>query len=172
MNFTLRPWALDDITSLVKYANNPKIARYMMDGFLHPYTPEVGRRFIEFATQDDPIHIFAIDINGQAVGGIGLHPKADIDKKNAELAYWLGEDFWGQGIVTDAVKKMLVFGFKTYDINRIYGRVFGTNIGSQKVLEKAGFTLEARFSQTFFKNGGYEDELIYAVRRQNFLLEA
>lgn len=166
MHFTLRPWQIDDLDSLVKYANNPKIARYMTDTFSHPYLPENGKNFIEFATKDMPIHIFAIEINGEAVGGIGLHPQGDIQRKNAELAYWLAEPFWGQGIITQAAGQMLDFGFRTYDINRIFARTFGTNLGSQKVLEKAGFVLEGRFEKTFFKNGEYEDELIYAVRRR------
>lgn len=167
MHFTLRPWHISDLDSLVQYANNPDIAKFMTNGFPHPYHEENGRNFIAFATKDDPIHIFAIDINGKACGGIGLHPQQDIQCKNAELGYWLAAPFWGKGIITTAVKQVVDFGFKTFDIDRIFARPFGTNTASQKVLEKAGFTLEARFEKTFFKNGEYLDELIYAVRRNN-----
>ena len=165
MQFLLRPWAPTDLDSLVRHANNPDIAKFMMDGFPHPYTEENGRAFIAFATKDDPIHIFAIDVNGEAVGGIGIHPQADVQRKNAELGYWLAEPFWGKGIITNAIKQVIEFGFKTYDINRIFARPYGTNIGSQKVLEKAGFVLEGRFEKTIFKNGEFLDELVYAVRR-------
>jgi RimJ/RimL family protein N-acetyltransferase len=61
---------------------------------------------------------------------------------------------------------MVALGFKTYD--RIFAIPFGNNIGLQKVLDKAGFTLEARYEQIFFKNGIYEDELIYAVGNSIF----
>lgn len=165
MFFKLRPWALTDLESLVRYANNPHIAKFMTDGFPHPYTEEAGKAFIAFATKDDPIHIFAIDVEGEAVGGIGLHPQADVHRKNAELGYWLAEPFWGKGIITNAIKEMIEFGFKTYDINRIFARPFATNIGSQKVLEKAGFVLEGRFEKTFIKHGELLDEMVYAVRR-------
>ncbi len=74
MNFTLRPWTLADLESLVQHANNPQIAKFMTDGFPHPYTHENGEAFIAFATKDNPIHIFAIDVNGEAVGCIGIHP--------------------------------------------------------------------------------------------------
>jgi len=167
MDFKLRPWQITDLDSLVKYGNNLSVAKFMSDQFPHPYTAEKGRAFISFATQDDPIHIFAIDVNGEAVGGIGLHPQADIYCKNAELGYWLAEPFWGKGIITEAIRQIVSYGFSTYPINRIYARPFGTNIASQKVLEKAGFRLEARFEKTFYKNGEYLDELVYAVRRQN-----
>lgn len=167
MNFTLRPWNSNDLESLVKYANNFNIAKNMTDGFPHPYTKENGKAFIEFATRDNPIHIFAIDVNSEAVGGIGIHPQQDIYKKNVELGYWLAEPFWGKGIVSKAVLQMLDFAFKTYDIERVFARPYGTNTGSQKVLEKCGFKLEARFEKTLFKNGEYLDELVYAVRRNN-----
>ena len=165
MHFHLRPWALSDLGSLVRHANNPDIAKFMMDGFPYPYSEENGRAFIAFATKDDPIHIFAIDVEGEAIGGIGIHPQADVQRKNAELGYWLAEPFWGKGIITNAIKQMIEFGFKTYDINRIFARPYGTNIGSQKVLEKAGFIFEGRFEKTIFKNGEFLDELVYAVRR-------
>lgn len=165
MNFKLRPWQSSDLVSLVQNANNPAIARFMTDGFPHPYTEEAGQQFIEWATKDDPIHIFAIEVEGQAVGGTGIHPQQDVMRKNAELGYWLGEKYWGHGIITEAVKQIIDFAFSTYDINRIFARPFGTNLASQKVLDKAGFILEARIKDAIFKNGTFDDELIYGMRR-------
>ena len=165
MHFFLRPWSLNDLDSLVKYANNFNVAKNLTNKFPHPYTEENGKFFIHMATKHDPPNILAIDIKGEAVGGIGIHPQDDIMCKNAELGYWLAEPFWGKGIMTRAVPQMIEYGFKHWDISRIYARPYGTNIGSQKVLEKAGFKLEARFEKTIFKNGEFLDELIYAVRR-------
>lgn len=166
MQFILRPWNENDIESLVANANNANIARFMTDGFPHPYTVENAKAFITMATKDVPVHIFAIEAEGKAVGGIGIHPQADVMKKNAELGYWLGEDHWGKGIITAAIKQMIDFAFSTYDITRIYARPFGNNAASQKVLEKAGFVLEARIEKSIFKNGEFLDELIYAVRKK------
>jgi ribosomal-protein-alanine N-acetyltransferase len=165
MDFNLRPWNEADLHSLVKYADNPNIAKNLTNAFPHPYTEESGRNFIAFATKDDPIHIFAIEVDGEAVGGIGIHPQGDIQCKNAELGYWLAEPFWGQGIVTRAVRQMVDFAFENYDISRVFARPFETNIASQRVLEKAGFQFEARFEKTLFKDGEFLDELFYAVRR-------
>ncbi len=165
MNFILRPWSINDLDSLVLFANNYNIAKQLRDVFPHPYTQEDGKSFIQFATKDNPIHIFAIEVNGQAVGCISIHPLDDIHRKNAELGYWLAEPFWGKGIITNAIKEMVAHAFKNYDINRIFAIPFGTNIGSQKVLEKAGFVVEGKFEKTIFKNGVYFDELVYAIRR-------
>ena len=137
----------------------------MTDMFPYPYTEEKGKQFIEFANKENSIRILAIDLNGEAIGGIGLHPQTDIHCKNAELGYWLGEPFWGQGIITKAIIKMVDYGFINFEINRIFARPFGTNLASQKVLEKTGFKLEARFEKTLFKNGELIDELVYAIRR-------
>ncbi|MCB0527809.1 MAG: GNAT family N-acetyltransferase [Saprospiraceae bacterium] len=165
MDFVLRPWRPDDLDDLVRFANNPAIARNMTDQFPHPYSAENGKTFIAFAISETPPRILTIEVEGHAAGGIGLHPQADIHRKNAELGYWLAEPYWGKGIITRAIGQMVEYGFEQWDFDRIFARPFGTNIGSQRALEKAGFVLEARFEKTLFKNGEYLDELIYAVRR-------
>lgn len=161
----LRPWTMADLDSLLRYADNFNVARNMADVFPHPYTREKGIAFIKMAASATPPNILAIEIAGEAVGGIGIHPQHDIYRKNAELGYWLAEPFWGKGIITMAIRQMVPYGFAHWDITRIYARPFGHNIGSQRALEKAGFVLEAKLEQTFYKNGKYHDELIYAVRR-------
>jgi [ribosomal protein S5]-alanine N-acetyltransferase len=166
MNFKLRPWTINDLDQLVEFANNKKIAKNMTDQFPHPYTPEKGKAFIEYAMKGDPIHIFTIEVDGKAAGGIGIHQQTDIHRKNAELGYWLAEPYWGKGIVTGAIKEIVKYGFENFDIDRIFARPFGTNAGSQKVLEKSGFILEARLKNTLFKDDEYLDELVYAIRRK------
>ncbi len=162
----LRPFNLNDLDSLIEYANNYKIAANLTNQFPHPYTRESGEAFIKMATEQSPPTILAIEINGRASGGIGLHIQTDIHIKNAELGYWLAEPYWGKGIMTKAVKHMVNYGFKNLNITRIFARPFGTNIASQKVLKNAGFVLEGKFKGTIYKNGEYLDELIYAIRKK------
>nr|WP_319401586.1 GNAT family protein [uncultured Carboxylicivirga sp.] len=164
----LRPWKAEDLKNLVTYANNWNIAKFLTNQFPHPYTIEDGKAFVEFANRDQPVHIFAIVFNDEAIGGVGIHPQGDIHIKNAELGYWIGEPFWGQGIVSKAVNQIINFAFTTYDIDRIYASVFGSNLGSQKVLQKNNFKLEARFENTVFKKDRYEDEIFYGLRREDW----
>ncbi len=163
MQYLLRPWSLDDLSSLVKYANNYEIAKNLTGHFPHPYNEDAGRKFIGMATSHVPTRIFAITINGEAAGGIGIHPQEDIHIKCAEMGYWLAEPFWGKGIMTQAVKEMIGYAFDTFDIVRLFARPFSSNIGSQKVLENAGFAHEATLKKSIFKNGQILDELIYAI---------
>lgn len=165
MKIELRPWQIDDLDSLIENGNNFEVARFMTDVFPHPYTEEAARRFIDLATTEKPKRLKAIAVDGMAVGGIGIHPKTDVLKKNAELGYWLGQAYWGKGIASQVVPQMVKFAFETYDITRLYACVYGNNKASQRVLEKCGFKLEAHFDKTIFKNGEFLDELIYAVRK-------
>ncbi len=167
MEISLRPWTIDDAEQLSTIANNPNIAKFMMNQFPHPFTLEKANAFIERVTNSSPQNVLAIDLNGLAIGGIGVHMLQDIYCKNAELGYWLGEDYWGNGYITQAIKLIVKYGFENFDIERIFAKPFGSNKASQKVLEKSGFIFEAQLSKTIFKNNVYEDELIYAVRRSN-----
>jgi ribosomal-protein-alanine N-acetyltransferase len=138
--------------------------RTISDAFPFPYTRTAGEEFISRVSKDNPTKIFAVDREGKAVGSIGIFPQTDIHSKNAELGYFLGERYWGLGIMSDAVRQIAEYGFRTFDITRVYACPFGNNKASHRVLEKAGFILEARFIDAVFKNGEFLDELIYSKR--------
>lgn len=165
IKFILRPWQLSDLDSFVKYANNKKIADNLTDQFPHPITKEKGQKLLDYFISNNPLQHMAMVVNGEACGAIGIFPKSDIYRLNAELGYWVAEEYWGLGIATEAVKQMIIYGFNTWPINRIYATPFVTNIGSQKVLEKAGMVLEATIKDSLVKNGIIQDDLIYAIRR-------
>lgn len=165
MTPTLRPWQLSDLGSMVAFANNFNIAKNLTDKFPYPYTEKDGISYLNMVMMDDPIRVFAIDIDGLAVGSIGVFPQDDIHRLNAEMGYWLAEPYWGKGIVPQAVILMVEYAFRTFPIDRIFARPFGSNIASQRVLEKAGFVLEGRFEKALIKNGVLEDELYYSIRR-------
>lgn len=164
-DFKLRPFTMDDLPSLVKHANDPSVAANLTDAFPHPYTEESGRSFLAEAMKDVPLRR-CIDIDGETCGAIGLHPKPDLWRRNMELGYWLAKEHRGKGIITEAIMQMVSLGFATFpEVVRIYATPFGSNIASQKALEKAGFKLEAKLEGTLIKLGRKEDEWIYAVRR-------
>ena len=162
MDFKLRKWSEADLNSLTKYANNWNVAKWLTNGFPHPYTQEDGKAYLSMIANDNPLKVFAIEVGGEAVGSIGIFPQSDIHEKNAEMGYWLAEEYWGQGIMPKVIQEIVEYGFRTFDIIRIFARPFSTNLKSQRVLEKAGFTLEARLKKALFKNGEFLDELIYA----------
>lgn len=162
---TIRPWLLQDKANLIEFANNPRIAQNMTDGFPNPYTAEHAIGFLGMVMSMEPLRILAIDYQGQAIGSIGLHPLSDIFRLNMELGYWIAEPFWKQGFATEAVRQMVDYGFREFPVQRIFARPFARNKASCRVLEKAGFTLEAEFQGTIIKNNLLEDEKVYAIRK-------
>jgi RimJ/RimL family protein N-acetyltransferase len=81
---------------------------------------------------------------------------------SAEIGYWLAEPFWGRGIATEAVKAMTTYAIAKHALTRVYARVADWNTASVRVLEKAGYALEARLRRSAIKEGRVIDQLQYA----------
>ncbi len=157
----LRHWTTDDAASLAKHADNPGVAAMMRDAFPSPYSLEDAQRFIRMATGPTPNLFLAIEVNGEAVGGIGIHPLDDVKHRCAEIGYWLSESFWRKGIMTDAVLSVVPVAFKRYNIVRLQAGIFSNNPASMRVLEKCGFIREAVHRNAITKNGTLLDEVMY-----------
>jgi [ribosomal protein S5]-alanine N-acetyltransferase len=164
----IRPFQSGDRESLVRHANNWRVARNMRDLFPHPYTLVEADAWLTVALQQNPVTKFAIAVDGEAVGGIGLTLQDDVYRRSAEIGYWLGESFWGRGIVTAAVRTVTRFAFDTFDLTRIFANVFAWNPASGRVLEKAGYLREGVLRQSVFKEGQMIDAFLYAITRDQF----
>jgi RimJ/RimL family protein N-acetyltransferase len=163
---TIRPWRLGDAESLIRHANNYKIWRNVRDRFPHPYTSDDAHAWIDYASTERPMTNFAVAVDGVAVGGIGLILQSDIYRRSAEIGYWLGEEFWGRGIISDAVRALTEWGFANFDLCRIYAGVLEWNPASMRVLEKAGYQFEARLRKAVTKEGQTMDDFIYSIVRE------
>lgn len=159
----LRPFTLEDAPALALYANNPAIAANLNDGFPSPYTLNDARDFILRRKEETVPQVLAIVIDGEAAGAIGIFPQQLVNRKNAELGYWIAEKYWGRGFATLAVKAIIPYAFANLDIIRLFARPFPFNPASVRVLEKAGFILEARIKSGLYKQGVIFDELIYSL---------
>ena len=162
----VRSWSNDDLGSLVKHADNRKIWLNLRDRFPHPYTRRDGRDFIHLARSQRPETMFAIEVDGEAAGGIGFVPHADVERVSAEIGYWLGTAHWGRGIATAALRAVTAHAFREHaELQRLYAVPFAWNPASARVLEKAGYTLEGRMRQSAIKEGRLTDQLLYAIVR-------
>lgn len=167
MEFTLRNWKMQDAEALVRHADNPNIARNLRNVFPNPYTRSDAEGYIQMClTADETAQIsYAIDVNGEAVGSIGVFFGADVYCKSAELGYWLSEAYWGQDIMSRAAGQICREAFAKFDIVRIFAEPFADNTASRRVLEKAGFALEGIMKSGVFKNGELHDYCMYALVR-------
>ncbi|MBN1986954.1 MAG: GNAT family N-acetyltransferase [Prolixibacteraceae bacterium] len=159
----LRPLRYKDANRLAQLANNKKISMNLRDGFPYPYTLADAKKFIEICKNHTPVQVFAIECNGEYAGNIGLYPGEDVYRRSAEIGYFLGESYWGKGIMTKAVKQMVEYGFSNLNIVRIYTGVFEYNKASQRVLEKCGFKKEAVFEKAIYKNHQLWNEVRFAI---------
>jgi [ribosomal protein S5]-alanine N-acetyltransferase len=163
----IRPYEFRDRESIVRHANNAKIAQNMRDMFPHPYTDESAVAWLNIAVDQQPPTSFAIADRSGVIGGIGIILQSDIHRRSAEIGYWLGEEYWGRGIVTAAVRAFVPFAMQKFDLLRIFANVFASNPASMRVLEKVGFVHEGTLRQAAFKNGRVIDEILYAITRED-----
>ena len=160
--YMIRDWKKSDAESIAYYANNPNISIRLRDRFPNPYTIYDAEGFLAAVSRQDPRMAFAIATRDEAIGGIGLDAGSDVYRFTAELGYWLGEPFWGKGIMTEAVTRFTAWAFEERSLYRIYANVFATNTASTRVLEKAGFEFEGCLRAGVFKNDQILDQLLYA----------
>ena len=165
--FTLRPWRRSDAEAVAAAADNPNIAANLRNVFPSPYTLADAEWYVSdcIAQGEERQLTRAIIIEGRAAGSIGVFVKDDVYEKSAELGYWLAEEHWGKGVMTESVRQICREAFDRFDILRIFAEPFADNQGSRRVLEKAGFTCEGTMRNGVCKNGRVHSYFMYALFR-------
>lgn len=168
MDFLLREWKEFDADNIAFVADNIKIAANLRNVFPHPYSISDAEEYIAECIMNEGKEqlVRVIDIDGKAFGSIGIFKKGDVYEKSAELGYWLAEEYWGKGIMTEAVKRICREAFEKFDITRIFAEPFDYNTGSRRVLEKAGFTYEGTMRNGVYKNGRIHSYCMYSLLKE------
>lgn len=165
-SWTIRPFEERDLPHLVRLANNGNVARNLADIFPQPYTNADACAWLERVNGPLRGQAFAIAVDNSFAGGIGCHPQSDVKRHTGLLGYWLGEPFWGRGIMTWAIGAMVEYILRMYpELMRIHAEVFGYNPASGRVLEKNGFRREGILRNGIIKNGTIADLWCYGLLR-------
>lgn len=166
--FVLRPWQTEDASHVAIAANHKKIADNLRNAFPYPYTLEDAQWYVNdcISRGEETQLTRAIVVDGRAVGSIGVFVQTDIYEKSGELGYWLSPEYWGKGIMTQAVGQICREAFAKFDIVRIYAEPFAHNQGSRRVLEKAGFAYEGTMRNGAYKNGKVISYCMYSLLRE------
>jgi len=162
MKIRLRNLQLDDIKILTRQFNNKKIWDNISDSIPNPYTEADAEYFIKTSLKKEELFNFAILCDEKFSGIIGLKMQDDVHRKSVELGYWVGEEYWGRGIATQATGLITAWAFKHLMINRIFARIFQHNKASMRVLEKNAYVKEGVLKKAIYKNAQFLDEYIYA----------
>lgn len=170
MKCALRKWRLSDASNLAAALNNKKVLDNLRDGLPLPYTEKDAAEYISAILSANKYDTFAyaVTVDDIAVGSIGAFRQSNIHLRTAELGYYLAEEYWGQGIMTKAIRQVCSIIFESTDILRIYAEPFAYNIGSRRALEKAGFTYEGTMKYNAVKNGKVLDMTMYALTKNPY----
>ena len=165
----LRPLELADATEVQRLAGDRLIAATTLN-IPHPYpdgaAEEWLRRSAERAAAGEVLS-YAVErrSDGALVGSVSLSIEREHDR--AELGYWIGVPYWGQGYATEAAGELVRYGLETLGLNRIYAYHFPANPASGRVLQKIGMAYEGRRRQHSLKWGEYMDSESYAILRSD-----
>lgn len=163
---TLREYRHGDAAALARHANDYEIWRNMRDRFPHPYSQIEAESWLTLVAGQRPVTSFAIDVEGELCGGIGIALRPDIERCGAEIGYWLGRAYWGRGIATAALQTLSAHLFVAFpELERLFALPFADNRPSCRVLEKAGYELEGILRKSAIKEGRLRDQALYAKLR-------
>jgi RimJ/RimL family protein N-acetyltransferase len=162
---TIRSWLESDADSLTRHANDREVSIHLRDRFPYPYGVEQARSFLGWITTLPAPTVWAIEVDGEAAGGIGIELHSDVERVSAEIGYWLGRRHWGKGVATAALTAVTAAAFNRYDITRLYALPFADHVASVRVLEKSGYVREGYLRQSAIKNGQIRDQLLFAAYR-------
>ena len=161
----VRSYEPGDAASLARNADNREVWLNLRDRFPHPFAEADGAAYIAAVRSRPVTTSFAIAVDGQAVGGISLDVGEDVERLSAELGYWLGEPYWGRGIMSDAVAVVTRYAFDDLGLIRVFALPFAHNAASCRVLEKAGYHREGVMRCSAIKDGRVLDQVLYASVR-------
>jgi len=162
----LRPFGDGDEADIVRHANNRAVWMGLQDLFPHPYREVHARAWIRMCAAQAPVINFAICLDGEVIGAIGLKLRDDVFRRGAEVGYWIGEAHWGKGYATEALLGVTGYAFGTLGLHRLCAGVFGNNPASARVLEKAGFQREGVERAALEKDNKVLDHLLYGKLRE------
>lgn len=168
----LRKMTLDDAEAVFAYASDPEVSRYT--SWETHRSIEESRAFLELAVRkyesgDEPDWGIVYKGDHRFVGTCGFVNRSP-DHARAELGYAIHRGYWGRGLVPEAVRAMIRFGFERIGLNRIEARCIAENTASTRVMEKAGMIYEGTLRQREFIKGAYRDMKLYAILKSEYRL--
>ncbi len=164
-NCILRPWCSDDAVFLPEIANTRKISWNTSYRFPYPFTLKEAQKYVANSMEapGEKNWRFAIESKGELIGGCSAYRGEDIQSHTAEIGYWLGVKYWGQGIATEAVSLLIDYMTTQTDVEQLSAMCSGWNPASARVLEKTGFQQEGIRRGAVKKWGKRTDLIVFGM---------
>ncbi len=170
LRLRLRKFCRGDAAAVFAYASDPEVARYTI--WAHHESIKTTRKFVDVvlkAYRQGQAAPWAIVLRREdrLIGAIGLRNWM-VEHARAEVGYVLARECWGIGYASEALQAVLAFGFSRMSLNRIEAKCVPENLGSIRVLEKAGMRCEGRLRDYEFVKGAYQDLNLYSILKREF----
>ena len=167
----LRKMRLDDAEAMFVYASDPEVTRYVL--FETHRSVEDSKSFLRLALEGYERGDFGgwgvvLKDSGAFVGTCGMDAGYAPEHARAELGYVLSREHWGRGLMPEAVRAVIRFGFGRMGLNRVQARCIAENVASARVMEKAGMAYEGTLRESEFIKGAYRDMKLYSILRREY----
>ncbi len=158
-----------DAKALARYAGDQRVAAPTLN-IPHPYNLDLAREFIERKQQSaiagsDFAFALTLKPERQLIGVISLRPQQG---HSAEVGYWAGVPFWGQGYMSEALRAIIRHAFCDLGLQRVYASHFASNPASGRVMQKAGMRHEGCLRQHVVRWHEAHDLMYYGILREEF----
>ena len=170
----IREFVPGDAAIIAQQCNNHNISQWLTNLFPHPYSLQDAHDWINhnltIAANGPPQNFAVVDLETDSViGSIGIKPGTDVHSHTAEIGYWLGEEYWGRGIISEAVLAFTRWVWLNREVERLWAGVFDGNMASRRILEKAGYLYEGKMRGHVQKEGIVRDMHVYGITRADDL---
>jgi ribosomal-protein-alanine N-acetyltransferase len=167
----LRKMRLDDAEAMFAYASDPEVTRYVL--WDTHRSIEDSEDFLRLATEGYERGDFGgwgvvLKDSGAFIGTCGMDAGYAPEHARAELGYVLSREYWGRGLMSEAVRAVIRFGFERLELNRLEARCIAENVASARVMEKAGMSYEGTLREREFIKGAYRDMKLYSILRREY----
>ena len=171
MNCKIRKWKLSDAKDLSVAVSNKKIQDNLRNGLPYPYLEQDGIDYISsmLSANEDETFAFAITLDDKVIGSIGVFRQQNIHRQTGEMGYYIAQEYWGKGIMTEAVKRIIRYSFDELKIDLLSAFHYSENLRSKRVIEKCGFEYEITLYQSVKRyDGKAKDMVCYSILRNNY----
>ena len=166
----LRNWEVSDLEDFYDYAKNPNVGP--MAGWKPHESLDESRKILNSFIEQEEVWAVVYKVNQKVIGSIGLHNDTKRNSANIKmLGYVLSEDYWGMGLIPEAVREVIRYSFEELDLVLLSIYHYPFNKQSKRVIEKCGFTYEGilRMGSQIY-NGKVYDDMCYSIKKEEWLL--
>ena len=166
---TLRPVRMSDAQDIFEYSKDPEVARHVLwdaHRSIHQTRGYIRYLLKQYRNGQPCSLVIELTQEKKVIGTIGFM-WLQRENRSAEVGYSLSRPYWNQGLMTEALRAIIAFGFDKLNLNRIEAQCESDNPASGRVMTHVGMQYEGRLRQRLYNKGRYTDVDVFAILRED-----